>query len=348
MLLGVLFARSPCSGRQARAPRRSSGAARRWCSRRPFDHRQVHSLPDFASTIGLDPFGPLQRSGKPMPTPSGSPVSFGPSQRRGDGTYGRWPTPRSMTPTAHRARSSDTTCGSAASPNARAAVTDRPQGTPGYGPDHFTGWQRAADRGYEPTPLSRVFLRHDGTIGRVVAAVMLRLSRQEARTHGRPIGSLLPWRANDEADPWKHARRSSRSCPGSSAGGTTEMRPKPSPTSRAIAGVIVVSLALAASACGGATPTSPSSTQSSTVSQTAAASVTPSASPTSSATFAGSFADLPFSLDLPDGVGVRQPEGNGASLLAALAKTDPDGAKKLERITTPPDGHQPIRRLQRG
>lgn len=33
MLLGVLFARSPCSGRQARAPRRSSGAARRWCSR---------------------------------------------------------------------------------------------------------------------------------------------------------------------------------------------------------------------------------------------------------------------------------------------------------------------------
>jgi YVTN family beta-propeller protein len=109
------------------------------------------------------------------------------------------------------------------------------------------------------------------------------------------------------------------------------MRPKPSPTSRAIAGVIVVSLTIAASACGGATPTSPSSTQSSTVSQTAAASVTPSASPTSSATFAGSFADLPFSLDLPDGWVFGNPKEMG-SLLAALAKTDPDGAKKLEAI----------------
>lgn len=107
------------------------------------------------------------------------------------------------------------------------------------------------------------------------------------------------------------------------------MRPKPSPTSRAIVGVILISLAIAASACGGTTSTSPPTARGSAGSQTSASTLTPSASPISSPTFAGSFADLAFSFDMPDGWVFGSDRGI-FSEVDELADTNPDYARKLQ------------------
>jgi hypothetical protein len=105
--------------------------------------------------------------------------------------------------------------------------------------------------------------------------------------------------------------------------GGSRARPNDRPR-RAAAAVAALGLTLVLVACGGSTPATPS-----------AAGLTPSpaasASPAPTLAAAGSFADLPFSLDLPDGWVFGTPQ-DVAATLKELAASDAADAQRLQSI----------------